>query len=157
MTLRLHRGAGMLAGYDYDSVLPRLRKLAPDEAFVTLRESDVAAYRVSRSGTVELVLDEAATKRVAGGRPLTDACGEGPFVVLFDEELLYGGQCYPAMGAAALAYPVIHTDDDHGRLVLRVAPAQGSWDPGDRESTARIDPPVLRARFERLGRFEELP
>jgi hypothetical protein len=166
LLLRFHRGIGLVASYTYDTVLPRLSSLEPAQAVAAVDERDVAEYRVARSGPsfVDLLLTEAATKRLTPqGQPLTPqgqpferVVEEGPFVVLYDGQLLYGGQCYPTFGAAALSYPVIHVLGERGRILLRVSPAQGPWDPNDAEAIRRVDPPVLRDRFRSLGRLVEI-
>jgi hypothetical protein len=161
LQIRLYRGVGMIAGYDYASVVPRLQALAPADAVATLEERDIESYRVAAtpSGRVELVLTEAASRRLLGTGRADDVCGEGPFVVLLDGAFLYGGQCYPAMGAAALNYPVAHLDTRDARLVIRIGASQMTWMlAGDPPSAAAdVDPAALRTLFEgagRLGRLE---
>lgn len=159
LSLRLYHGIGMIAGYDYASILPRLRALAPGDAVATIDERDVAQYRTAaeRSGKVEIVLTEAATRRVLGGRTVDELCAEGPFVVYLDDQFVYGGQCYPRIGAAGLQYPVAHLELRDGSLVLGIYAFQGASFTAGPHPGDVMDPPPLRTLFDRLGRRGAFP
>src|SRR5262249_26599097 len=84
---------------------------------------------------------------------------EGAFTVRLDDSFLYGGQCYPVYGAAALRYPVIHVSGENAagrRMILAVKPQQAPFlDSNDPSLSTRIDPPALRDHFRSLGRLVE--
>jgi len=170
-SLRIHNGVGMIAKYTYDTVEPKVANLPSEGAIAVIDERDIDEYRVAEVApgpSVEIVLSEAATKRIAPGAVGSEETafgwqqvfGEGPFSIRLDGKFLFGGQCYPVMGAAALRYPVIHVRGaDRGkRMVLAIKPQQAPWlDPDDPASASRIDPPVLRDHFRSLGRLGPLP
>lgn len=163
LAIRLHKGVGMVAGYDYSTVEPKVSALPAEGAVAIVDERDIDEYRVppktggpATVSGIDIVLSEAATQRIAPAGDLQEVFQEGPFAVRFDDKLLYGGQCYPPMGAAALRYPVIHVSSERRRMVLAVKPQQAPWiDPNDTALNTRIDPPALRDYFRALGKLVE--
>lgn len=153
----------MVASYEYSTVEPKVSVLPAEGAVATVDERDIDEYRVtskSPSPSVEIVLSEAATQRIAPNATpasVQEVFQEGPFAVRFDDKFVYGGQCYPAFGAAALRYPVIHVaTGDKRRMILAVKPQQAPWiDPNDSAMNTRIDPPALRDYFRSLGKLIE--
>jgi hypothetical protein len=161
----MHKGIGMVASYEYSTVEPKVSVLPAEGAVATVDERDIDEYRVATktppSPVVEIVLTEAATQRIApANAPVQEVFQEGPFAVRFDDKFVYGGQCYPSFGAAALRYPVIHVSAAESggkrRMILAVKPQQAPWiDPNDSAMNTRIDPPALRDYFRTLGKLIE--
>jgi len=160
LAIRIHKGIGMVASYGYETVEPKVSALAAEGAVAVVDERDIEEYRVAKtppSPAVEIVLSAAATKRIAGSASSEqEVFQEGPFAVRLDDKFLFGGQCYPSFGAAALRYPVIHVSSAGGRMTLAVKPQQAPFiDPNDRALNERIDPPALRDYFRSLGTLVE--
>jgi hypothetical protein len=151
MSLCLTSGIGLL-GYAYDEVLAKRAALGELRCALELTERDVDRYVVDETpqGNVDLVLSEDASRRVAPN-PTADVCQEGLFEMRLDGVALYAGQCYPAMGAAALGYPVIHVRPEGNRIVLEVRAQQMPARP-DETAAKRIDPEPLRALFAKTGK-----
>jgi hypothetical protein len=163
LSICLRRGIG-ISGYEYAELQRRIQAQPPSACAVSFSERDVDAYRVEQpaAGRVEVVLTERASagarRRSSPGQVADALCLEGPFVVALDGRELYVGQCYGRMGAAALRYPVMHIEEEEGRVLLRVGEVQGRWAGvrGDAATRRRMDPPALRALFESLGKLESL-
>ncbi len=152
-----------IAGYAYAELEARHGTCGLGECLATLTEQDVAAYVAARApdGRVELELTAGASEALRARAPegrAAELFGEGPFAVSLDGRRLYLGQCYLRMGAAALRYPVMHVEDEDGRVRLRIGDVQGRWAAGvagGPEETSRMDPPELRALFAGLGKLVE--
>jgi hypothetical protein len=164
MQLRLHHGIG-IHGYEYADLLPVLQGLGPALAVLTFGENDIDEYRVDaeRPGKAVFVLTNAASDHmrslVRPGETLQDVCGEGPFTVILDGRMLYGGLCYFVGGAAALRHPVLHVEEVEGRVELRVGDVQGRWAgfmAGDMVAQRRVAPPELTLLFEVAGKVPPL-
>jgi len=151
----LRNGIGIL-GYTYEQALQSRARFESEPCVARLTEADVVEYRVGDppSGQVDLVLTAGASALVkADPDSGEDVCMEGPFVVSFEGRELFMGQCYLRMGAAALQFPVMHIEEEAGRVVLFIRDQQGGA--GGEESKRRMDPPELRQLFAELGRLEK--
>jgi hypothetical protein len=158
MRILLYDGIG-IHGYDYSELERLLDTLDPADAVATVTEVDVLSYRVDeRMGGYELVLSDRAAARLRALRPsarsVHDLFDDGPFVVYFDGNRLYGGRSYLEHGAAGLRHPVLHWREEGGRIVMRIRPEQGGR---SEESERRISAPELEAFFAAAGRLERVP
>lgn len=159
LAIRIHKGIGLVASYGYETVEPKVSALPAEGSVAVIDERDVDEYRVAKtppSPAVEIVLSEAATKRIAPSANWQEVFQEGPFAIRLDDKFLFGGQCYPSFGAAALRYPVIHVSGANGKMTLAIKPQQAPFiDPNDKAMNERIDPPALRDYFRSLGTLVE--
>lgn len=154
-----------IPGYTYADLEARHGSCGAGPCLATVTERDVETYVAGRDpdGRVELELTAAASEELRARSPggaVADLFGEGPFAVSLDGRRLYLGLCYFRGGAAALRFPVMHVEDEDGRVRLRVGDVQGRWvmgAGGDTEDLARMDPAELRALFAGLGKYEERP
>lgn len=150
-SLCLTHGIGIL-GYRYEEAEKRRAEMGVLPCVAVLTEHDIEAYRVDEtpSGAIDIVLTEAAGKRVAPTEA-SDVCAEGVFELTLDEKPLFIGQCYPTIGAAALMFPVIHVRRDGEQVTLELRSQQPPFAP-EAKDAARMDPSVVRAFFESLGK-----
>lgn len=154
---------GGIPGYTYEELEAHYGSCTAATGYYTLTERDVELYRVPAApdGRVELELTAAASAALrlrAGDRDVGWVFGEDPFAVALDGARLFLGLDYFIGGAAALQFPVLHVQDEAGRIWLRIGEYQGSWagwGPTEPVVDPRVDPPELRTFFRELGRLAE--
>ena len=106
-------------------------------------------------GKVEVVLSVEFSKQLRAMAPehkVTRLFGQNPFSVSLGDTL-YLGLCYPLLGAAALAYPVLHIDEASEEIRLLIGDHQGRWlsSEAGSSSVVEIDLPELRSFFDAFG------
>ena len=85
-----------------------------------------------------------------------------PFRVSCDDQELFVGVGYTIYGAAGIAAPVLHVEEEDGAVALRIGAWQGVWLVGlgggemEQELRARLERAELRAAFCARGALDTL-
>ena len=143
--------------YDYASLEAATRSLQTGDAALTLTELDIEQCQVDPAPSSRLLLrltKAASTQHAAFLRATKDT---QPFFVTLDDKKLYVGVVYTMYGAAAIKTPVLHIDDQNGRVELKLGTHVGAWVGWGKKGTGPpIDPAAARQLFKGLGKLSAL-
>ena len=122
----------LLGGYTVKEFEDRLKKCTAGKKPLVVGSADIVSYDWTDQ---KVTLTADATTRLLASLPkdwVRSHGGNMAFVVTLKGAWLYAGVFYNEMGAAAIAFPVIHIDQANGQLTFRIKPGLnnlGSWAP----------------------------
>jgi hypothetical protein len=143
--------------YQYADLTAAAGDLASQEPVVTLTEEDVAAFQADAAPSSRMLIgltDQSSRRWSAALAGMKDT---QPFTVSLDGRTLYLGVVYTMIGAAAIQTPVLHIQDNKGRMELRLGAWQGAWYGMGRGDASRLEQKDVRALFEKRGVLSTLP